>query len=129
MFLQLFSIFHDCFYSTCDSTYRQGTSCRKTQFWVFGVHLKIWSQSQFWEFTYLTKKHHFHVKIDFHLLNSCIYNNILCPDSHALRSFFKINFLQICYDVINENEITISQESQNRFQQFLHQNWAERTAI
>ena len=44
------------------------------------------------------------------------------------KSFFlKINFSPICYDILNE--IAISQERNVCFQNFLYQNWAERTAI
>ncbi len=41
--------------------------------------------------------------------------------------FLKINFSPISYDILNE--IAISQERNVRFQNVLHQHWAERTAI
>ena len=41
--------------------------------------------------------------------------------------YLKIIFSPICYDVIDE--ITTSREHNIRFQKFLYQNWAERSAI
>ena len=57
---------------------------------------------------------------------NCKNTNALYRFTNFKNLFLKINFPPIFYDILNE--IAISQERYVRFQKFLHQNWAERTA-
>ena len=79
----------------------------------------------FWNLQYLMKdlvqEQCFNVKMDLWTAKT----TILCTDSQILRAFF--NFSPIFYDILIKTGI--SQERNVWYQEFLHQNWADRTAI
>ena len=114
----------------------KGTSWQKTRFWVIGKqsqNISKYSHKVDLEISYTLESSvlkGFGAKTVFSCQNwplNCQNTNTLYGFPNYKRLFLKINFSLICYDILHK--IAISQERNNRFQKFLHQNWNERTAI
>ncbi len=127
----------------CDSTYQKVPVVGRLEFELWGCKVKISQnivpKSILWFHNFgslessilnlkvtwriwWVQKQCFNVKIDLWIDKIPI---LWFPNFKSL--FLKINFSPICYDILNK--IAISQEGNIRFQNFLHQNWDDRTAI
>ncbi len=119
--------------TTCDSssTYRKAPVVGRLDFELWGYKAKI-SQNQFhifWNLPYLIFKLQIK-RFGAKTVWSCKNGPLNCQNSNTFFSkslFLKINCSPIFYNILNET--AISQEHNVRFQKFLHQNWADRTAI
>ncbi len=119
----------------------KGTSCLKTGFWVMGMqsqNISKFSPKVDFEILHILESSILNLQVTWRVWckNKCFHVKmalwiakipIFCTDSQISSAFFfKINFLPVCYDILNK--FALSQERNVRFQKFLHQNWDERTA-
>ena len=122
----------------CNSTHRKLTVVGRLRFWVMAVQSQNMVQGWFWDCMYFGIFNTYSVRswrvwcknsisIWKQAFEMLLYTNTLPRFPNFESIFLKINFPPICYDVIKE--IIISQECNIPFQNALHQNWPERTAI